>query len=660
MLVLFIVILYLILLLGLGYLSGKRLLGTSRDFFVANHSIGPFLLLMSLFGTTMTSFALVGSTGKAFERGIGVYGLMASISALVHCAIFFFIGIRLWTIGKKNGYLTQVQFFRARFNSNAIGYVLFPLLVLLVIPYLLIGIMGAGQTMLPVTAGAFPNWFPTSTQWSGAVPSWLTGLVICAVVLAYVFMGGSRATAWANAFQTLVFMLMGLLAFVFISKNLGGLQKATLMSAQFDDRGRLIQTHRFDKATRSILPHHPPKIIGQYSGNPSEVSGKRPLLSRTKISVTLFKQNPQTHKTHNPNESNPNDSNDPFSNDSDLNNFDSNDSNPNDLVSNDLDSNDSDSNDSNELNDSVSNDSVSNESNPNESNDPVSNDSVLNDSVSNESDSREGGFQVERFSREFGFGKWLFFTYLFIPLSAGMFPHLFQHWLSARSARAFRLTMIAHPICILIVWLPCVLIGTWATGILEPLETNKVASVLGTMLGLLVGSPILSGLLTAGILAAIMSSLDSQFLCLGTLFTNDIVLHAFGKNRFSERQIIFMARCFVVVIVVISYLLSLVAPKNIFDLAVWCFTGFASLVPLLIASLYWQRTTLIGAYASIGIAVITWLKFFVDSGFGGEYAIGPGILPAAICVLSSSLTLVIVSLFTKPPDAQTLSRFFSK
>jgi SSS family solute:Na+ symporter len=48
--------------------------GTSRDFFVASHSIGPFLLLMSVFGTTMTAFALVGSTGKSFERGIGTYG----------------------------------------------------------------------------------------------------------------------------------------------------------------------------------------------------------------------------------------------------------------------------------------------------------------------------------------------------------------------------------------------------------------------------------------------------------------------------------------------------------------------------------------------------------------------------------------------------------
>ena len=107
---LFVIIGYLCLLLALGLFSNRLFRGTSKDYFVASHSIGPFLLLMSVFGTTMTAFALVGSTGKSFERGIGTYGLMASISGLVHAAIFFLIGIRLWAFGKKHGFITQIQF----------------------------------------------------------------------------------------------------------------------------------------------------------------------------------------------------------------------------------------------------------------------------------------------------------------------------------------------------------------------------------------------------------------------------------------------------------------------------------------------------------------------------------------------------------------------
>ena len=63
---------YLVLLLMLGLSANRFFRGTATDYMLASHSIGPFLLLMSLFGTTMTAFALVGSSGEAFTEGIGV------------------------------------------------------------------------------------------------------------------------------------------------------------------------------------------------------------------------------------------------------------------------------------------------------------------------------------------------------------------------------------------------------------------------------------------------------------------------------------------------------------------------------------------------------------------------------------------------------------
>ena len=165
---LIIITIYLSLLLAMAMFSGKLFRGTSKDYFVASHSIGPFMLLMSVFGTTMTAFALVGSTGKAFQKGVGTYGLMASSSGLIHAACFFLIGIRVWSIAKRHGYVTQIQFFRNRFESNGIGYLLFPILVLLVIPYLLIGVIGSYRVLGPVTKGMFPNAFPEKTRGSGA------------------------------------------------------------------------------------------------------------------------------------------------------------------------------------------------------------------------------------------------------------------------------------------------------------------------------------------------------------------------------------------------------------------------------------------------------------------------------------------------------------
>ncbi|MEC8243894.1 MAG: sodium:solute symporter family protein [Verrucomicrobiota bacterium] len=562
---LIVIIGYLCLLLALGFFSNKLFRGTSKDYFVASHSIGPFLLLMSVFGTTMTAFALVGSTGKSFERGIGTYGLMASISGLVHAAIFFLIGIRLWAFGKKHGYITQIQFFRARFESDSIGYLLFPILVLLVIPYLLIGIIGAGKTIEPVTAGAFPTLFmnPTAPQWLGGVPPWLTGLVVSLVVLSYVFMGGSRGAAFANTFQTIVFMVMGLVAFVFIINALGGINNAGKVPARINEKGLVVQDYQFDKQKAQLQANEPPKPIGRVIDfENSNLTNQQPHFWREPVTVEFKKKIPKSG-------------------------------------------------------------------------------------------------ELVPFERELGIPFVTFVTYLFIPLSVGMFPHLFQHWLTARSAKSFRLTVIAHPLCIMVVWVPCVLVGAWASGVLPP--GIPPPAVLSAMLNLLVGDPVLIGLLTAGVLAAIMSSLDSQFLCLGTIFTNDIVIHRTGENKYSDKQIIFIARCFIVVIVAVTYILAMLAKNaNVFDLAIWCFSGFSALFPVIFAALYWKRTTKQGAIASIIAALLTWLYYFHESGYGGEYMVGPGIVPAAICFGVSAVVLTAVSLFTKPPSEETLDKFFPK
>ncbi|MDA8988884.1 sodium:solute symporter family protein [Opitutales bacterium] len=554
---------YLSLLLLLGWGSGRMFRGTSRDFFVASHSIGPFLLLMSVFGTTMTAFALVGSTGKSFERGIGTYGLMASISGLIHMAIFFLIGIRLWALGKRHGYLTQIQFFRARFESDGLGYILFPILVLLVVPYLLIGIIGAGKVIEPVTAGAFPDLFtnPTIPAWVGGIPTWLTGLVICIVVLTYVFLGGSRGTALANAFQTVVFMAMGIVAFYFVVQSLGGLEQAGKVPMRITEDGSLVQDYRFDQKAGILLEQDPPKKIGQVLNfTNSNLTDRHPHLGRDPIVVEFKKKNPKTG-------------------------------------------------------------------------------------------------ELVPFERELGIPFITFVTYLFIPLSVGMFPHLFQHWLTARNARAFKLTVIAHPLCILIVWVPCVLIGSWATGLLPP--GIPPPAVLSATLNMLVGDPWLTGLLTAGVLAAIMSSMDSQFLCLGTVFTNDIVVHRAGSKVYSDSQKLKIARSFIVIIVAVTYLLAMaVKNANVFDLAIWCFSGFAALFPLVFSALYWKRATKAGAIASVLTALISWAWFFHQSGYGGEYFVGPGIVPAAICFLVSAGALVVVSLLTSPPAQSTIDQFF--
>ena len=122
-----VVFLYLAAVLYIGIFAFRRAKGKeeAEDYFLASRSLGPFVFLFSLFGTNMTAFAILGSSGHAFNNGIVTFGLMASSSGLVIPLTIFLIATRVWALGKKYGFMTPVQMFRDRWECGHIGTVIF-------------------------------------------------------------------------------------------------------------------------------------------------------------------------------------------------------------------------------------------------------------------------------------------------------------------------------------------------------------------------------------------------------------------------------------------------------------------------------------------------------------------------------------------------------
>src|SRR5438270_13243522 len=116
-----VIFIYLAVVLYIGIFAFRRGRDTGEDFFLASRSIGSMVFFLSLFATNMTAFAILGSSGQAYRQGIGIYGLMASSFCFVIPLTIFFIGTRLWALGKKFGHQTQVSFFRDRWECNHIG-----------------------------------------------------------------------------------------------------------------------------------------------------------------------------------------------------------------------------------------------------------------------------------------------------------------------------------------------------------------------------------------------------------------------------------------------------------------------------------------------------------------------------------------------------------
>lgn len=516
-----IVFAYLAIVLYIGIFAFRKGKNSGEDFFLAGRALGPAVFLLSLFGTNMTAFTILGSSGLSYRIGIGVFGLMASSSALVIPLSIFFIGTRLWGLGKRFGHMTQVQFLRDRWECGGIGTFLFAITAAMLVPYIIIGVMGGGQTLSTISAYVGPD---------GQVRHWVSyevgGAVVALVVMGYVFFGGMRGTAWVNTFQTTLFLCFGTLAFVLIARNLGGLDQ-------------IMESLKADPKTAVLL-------------------------SREKIPP-----------------------------------------------------------------------------------------------------------------REF-------LSYMFIPLSSIMFPHIAIMCLTAEKVGHFKKTVIFYPLCIAAIWLPCIFLGVVGAAQypgLRPGESDGVIiRLLADNTGLLI-----SGILGAGIMACVMAA-DSQILALCTMFTEDVFAYYGGKERFGDKAQVWTGRAFIVIVTVAAYLiaLSLKDKAGIFGLAIrFAFSGFAALAPIMLAALFWKRSTKWGALAAavwVTVTVIGSALIFQNTagiapkpgsppvqifpGLGDLFLRTPadvtifGFLPVMPICIGSAILMVLVSLVTPPPSRKTLDKYF--
>ncbi len=533
-----IVFIYLAIVLYIGIFAFRRGSKTGEDFFLASRSLGPAVFLLSLFGTNMTAVAILGSSGFAYQRGIGVYGLMASSSGVIIPLTLFFIGTRLWALGKKHGHITQVQYLRDRWEMQGIGTFIFALTAVMLIPYIIIGVMGGGTTLETISGGQ--------------VPYAVGGGIVAVVVASYVFFGGMRGTAWVNAFQTILFLCFGAIAFTLIARSLGGLDVT----------------------------------MQQLASSPKTA----PLLSRERIPTPEF------------------------------------------------------------------------------------------------------------------------FSYMFIPLSSIMFPHIAIMCLTAEKIGHFKKTIIFYPICIMLIWLPSVYLGVVAASQYPNLTPGQANDVIIRLLTDKT-SVVVAGILGAGIMACVMAS-DSQILALSTMFTEDLFAYYGGRKKFGPGAEVWAGRAFIVLIGVVSYLIALELKDkaNIFDLAVrFAFSGFAALSPIMLAALFWKRSTKWGALAAAGWVLFSvlgnwYLTAISDSiapkppaaakpavvgepanpaappavgrppkpappvqiypALGNMFLRGPtnvtvyGFLPVMPMVLISGLLMWLVSLATPPPSQATIDKYF--
>ncbi len=165
--------------------------------------------------------------------------------------------------------------------------------------------------------------------------------------------------------------------------------------------------------------------------------------------------------------------------------------------------------------------------------------------------------------------------------------------------------------------------------------------------------PAISGICLAGILAAIMSTADSQLLVSASALAEDFYKARLRPNA-GQKELVWAGRLTVLLVCAVAVFFAKDPESRVLEMVSCAWAGFgAAFGPVLIFSLFWKRMTGPGAVAGIlagGMTVIIWRS--LAGGIFDVYEILPGFL-------ISSVSIVVFSLMSRPPDRKTLRLFES-
>lgn len=213
------VLLYFLLIAGIGWFAKKRASRSAADYWVAGHQVGPFVNAFAYQAAISSAAALMGFVGLGYKMGLT---LILTIGASTTFAMFisqFLVAIPL----RNSGYMTLHEFFAGRYNSKTIKVVSACLTTTLFFFYAIPQIQAVGMlgeyllgmnynTSLIICGIVVILYTTWGGMWAVTWTDFLQGLFLVAAVVAIgvlgiFYMGGwSNATAEAVKAQPLVFM----------------------------------------------------------------------------------------------------------------------------------------------------------------------------------------------------------------------------------------------------------------------------------------------------------------------------------------------------------------------------------------------------------------------------------------------------------------------
>lgn len=197
---------FMIIPLVVGLMSARQSQETSEDFFVQGRAMGSIAVFFTVAATWWSAFAFLGSNATFYTNG-PVY-LTALAWNLLFGFMYYWIGKRVWYLGKRFNYLTPSDLLGDFYNSETLRIVVAAITLIFTVPYLQIQLTG-GAYLIEVAS-------------NGAIPFWLAALLFYFVIIVYVWVGGIRAIAWTDVIYGALLFFGMMYAGYYISTHVGG------------------------------------------------------------------------------------------------------------------------------------------------------------------------------------------------------------------------------------------------------------------------------------------------------------------------------------------------------------------------------------------------------------------------------------------------------
>lgn len=211
------VIAYMLFCVATGLWAMRRT-HSSSDFFIAGRGLGPIVVALALFSSTLSGFGFVGGPGLVYSIGVSSFWMVV-ISSTGYAVGFFLVAKRIRMIAELRDCLSLPDVVAARYNSEAVRLLIAITIVLGVMGYLATQILAMAVVMQAILSGT-----ETFTN---------IGLVACvvissAVLIFYCVTGGIIASVYTDVVQGGIMMIAGLLILITASSVFdGGLQEAS-------------------------------------------------------------------------------------------------------------------------------------------------------------------------------------------------------------------------------------------------------------------------------------------------------------------------------------------------------------------------------------------------------------------------------------------------